>query len=139
MIEYMARYIYQSRMFYVVEVIMAISVVMYTIVTLIFGAEYVDIFTVAEYIHNYWITETVLSVIFIPSLITAIGTFLNGYGWIDFRLIYTMMMVVSMIFLGIITFLSLGPGNLGWITFLALGAIAAVCRINVRAIDICGR
>jgi hypothetical protein len=115
---------------------MAWAVVGYAALIFSLGDLSPEVFDVATFIHDYWVTQLVIVALLAPSVTVVFGSFGSlGRAWVRFRLVYTLMMVVGMTFLGIITFLTLGPSTLGWVTFLAMALIAAVCHINVRVAE----
>lgn len=120
---------------YIIELILAIAVVGYTIIIMVIGNGNTSFASnVAEYIYQYWITQFVVIVMFIPSTITLAGMFLGGHKWIELRLTHTIILIVGMLFLGVEIFLTLGVGNIAWLSFLAVSAISAVCNVGVKVV-----
>lgn len=122
----------EGKSLYIIEMIMALAVVSYTIIVILFSGHTP---TAIQYVHDYWITQAVVIVMLVPSLISIVGLFAKGRSWIDFRLNYTLILVIGMLFLGVITLLTVGVESLSWVTFIAMALVAAVCHINVRISD----
>ncbi len=120
---------YLSYSLYIIEIILSAVAIGYCIVIL--GLDE-NPTLVANYIHDSWFTKFTLVMVLVPSIITIIGTRLNGYAWTKFRLLNTMILVMAMIFLAIETFLALGVGSIAWVSFIGMAAVAAACNVNVK-------
>lgn len=120
---------YLSYSLYIIEIILSAVAIGYSVVILGFNG---TPGLVSAYIHDNWFTKFTLVMVLVPSIITIIGTRLNGYAWTKFRLLNTMILVMAMIFLAIETFLALGAGSIAWVSFIGTAAVAAVCNVNVK-------
>lgn len=122
---------YLKYSLYIIEVILSAVAIGYTVVIMWLGITG-EPSLVSAYIHNHWLTHFTLMMVVVPSIITIIGTRLGGFRWTKFRLLNTMILVVGMLFLSIDTFLTLGAGNIAWVSFVGMAATAAVCNVNVK-------
>lgn len=122
---------YLKYSLYIIEVILSAVAIGYTVVIMWLGITG-EPTLVSAYIHDHWLTQLTLMMVLVPSIITIIGTRLGGFRWTKFRLLNTMTLVVGMLFLSIDTFLALGAGNIAWVSFMGMSAVAAVCNVNVK-------
>lgn len=75
-----------------------------------------------------------LALMAIPAVLTIIGWLWRAKGrrWITLRSVTTMTYVVGFLFLGVFDILAFGIVSFGWLSFLLVAVVSAICHINVR-------